>query len=301
MKLLRGGMTDKLVIVAAAAAVLLPMESALKSMAAPPVKASTTQTCTRQATKVPQARATAHYVRSAAAPAASKPVQTSAPSYAKGKAALLTKNYKEAAKHFQAAMQEDKTLMTSCECRLNLGKSLCKVAASMPKGCPDQVTTYKKGASELRKAIRIGRGSKNAIEANIVLMALPPQYIAPKMGDDTPMIAMANGIRGLDRGLGGEMPKPKILEFYASWCEPCKQLKPLMEKVKNDYGDQVEFLSYNVDDPEVEKVVEDYEVSPIPTLIFLDKANQVVTYSIGYSGDAGLKRGLRKILTPPKS
>ncbi len=291
MKLLRGGIKDKLVVVAAVA-VLIPMQSAvLNSLAAPPAK-TVTNTAKPGMAKAPVKVATI---------ALSKPVQTTSPSYARGKAALAVKNYKEAAKHFQAAMVEDKTLLTSCECRLNLGKSLCKIAAGMPKGCPDQVKTYRKGASELRKAIRVGRGSKNAIEANIALMSLPHQYIAPKMGDDTPMIAMANGIRGLDRGIGGEMPKPKILEFYASWCEPCKQLKPLMEKVKNEYGDQVEFLSYNVDDPEVEKVVEDYEVSPIPTLIFLNNSNQVVTYSIGYSGDVGLKRGLKKILGAPKS
>ena len=216
--------------------------------------------------------------------------------YALGKAAMARKNYKEAAKHFEAAMLEDVTLQKNCECRLNLGKSLCQVAGAMSKGCPEQIATYKKGAAQLRKAIRVGRGSVNAVAANVLLMSLPHSIIAPKTGEDTPMIALAHGIRGLDRGSGAES-RPKILEFYASWCEPCKQLKPLMEKVKSQYGDQVEFISYNVDDPEVEKIVEDYEVSPIPTLIFLDDANQVVTYSVGYSGEAGLQKGLKKILS----
>lgn len=309
MKLLKGGMSgmkDKLIVVAAAAAVLIPMQSAaLKGIAAPTAnqasgqntKPGVVRSVATTGTTTARTATTAARTSIKAAPVST--VKTAAPSYAKGRAALLSKNYKEAAKHFQTAMAEDKSLMTNCECRLNLGKSLVKVAAALPKGCPEQAANYRKGASELRKAIRVGRGSRNANEANALLMALPHQYIAPKMGDDTPMIAMANGIRGLDRGLGGEMPKPKILEFYASWCEPCKQLKPLMEKVKNEYGDQVEFLSYNVDDPEVEKVVEDYEVSPIPTLIFLDQSNQVVTYSIGFSGDAGLKRGLKKIGVAP--
>jgi hypothetical protein len=71
-----------------------------------------------------------------------------------------------------------------------------------------------------------------------------------------------------------------------------------MEKAKSQYADKVEFVSYNIDDPKAEKVVEDYEVSPIPTLIFLDNSNQVITYSIGYSGDNGLKAGMKKILPP---
>lgn len=274
MKGISVAMSRKLAVLAAVAAIAVPVQS----LAAPAGKPTTPQT--------------------GAKPAASRPAQPVAvtnSTYAKGKAALAKKNYKEAAKHFEAAMTEDKKLQSSCECRLNMGKSLCGIAKSMPAGA-EQTAAYKKGAAELRKAIRVGRGSKNSIEANAMLMALPHSVIAPKTGDDTPMIAMANGIRGLDRGAGDES-KPKILEFYASWCEPCKQLKPLMDKVKNQYGDQVEVISYNVDDPDVEKVVEDYEVSPIPTLIFLDPANQVVSYSVGYSGEAGLQKGLKKILT----
>lgn len=275
MKVLTGALVEKLAVTAAVAALIVPAQS----IAAPATKTT------------PQAKPS---VVTTAKPVV---VSSSNATYAKAKAALAKKSYKEAAKHFEAAMVEDKNLQHSCECRLNLGKSLCGVAKTLPAGA-EQTAAYKKGASELRKAIRVGRGSKNAIEANIALMSLPHSIIAPKTGDDTPMIAMANGIRGLDRG-SGDASKPKILEFYASWCEPCKQLKPLMEKVKTQYGGQVEFISYNVDDPEVEKIVEDYEVSPIPTLIFLDPANQVVTYSIGYSGDAGLQKGLKKILTKP--
>ena len=273
MKVLTGTLLEKLAVTAAVAVLAVPVQS----IAAPATKTT------------PQAKPSVV--------AAQPVISSSNATYVKAKAALAKKSYKEAAKHFEAAMVEDKNLQRSCECRLNLGKSLCGIAKTLPAGA-EQTTTYKKGASELRKAIRVGRGSKNAIEANAVLMSLPHSIIAPKTGDDTPMIAMANGIRGLDRG-AGDASKPKILEFYASWCEPCKQLKPLMDKVKNQYGEQVEFISYNVDDPEVEKVVEDYEVSPIPTLIFLDPANQVVTYSVGYSGEAGLQKGLKKILTKP--
>lgn len=220
------------------------------------------------------------------------PVAATSP-LAMGKTALTQKNYGAAVKHFALAVRQNPD---SCECRLGHGKALCKLAASLKK-CPQQSATYKQGVQELRKAIRLGRGSKNAIEANSVLMSLPTAVTAPKSGEDTPLIALKHGINGQDRA-GGEPGKPKILEFYASWCEPCKQLKPLMEKIKSTYGDQVEFISYNVDDPETEKVVEDYEVSPIPTLIFLDPNNQVVSYSVGYSGEVGVQKGLKKILAP---
>lgn len=227
---------------------------------------------------------------SVAAPAA----PASSGSMALGKAAFAQKNYAKAVKEFESVVTAEPT---NCAGRLYLGKSLCKMAAGQKPGSPVCTTTYRRGVSELRKAIRLGKGNKDSVEANAVLLTLPKNITAPKMGADTPMIAMMNGIRGLDRGTG-EGTKPKILEFSAKWCEPCKQLKPIMEKAKTDYAQKVEFLSYDVDSPDSEKVIEDYEVSPVPTLIFLDDHNQVVSYAIGYSGDNGLKQGLKKILPP---
>lgn len=222
------------------------------------------------------------------------PTATVASPLALGRSALAAKNYVKAAQIFEAASKTDK-YKNSCECRLGLGKSLCKVATVQKGG--QQSETYKRAVKELRTAVKLGKGSANAIEANSIMLSLPKNITAPKIGADTPMIAMANGIRGMDRGTG-EASRPKVLEFYAAWCEPCKQLKPIMEKAKTQYGEKVEFVSYNIDDPKTEKVVEDYEISPIPTLIFLDSTNQVLTYSIGYSGENGLKAGMKKILPP---
>lgn len=224
-------------------------------------------------------------LRCLAAPAKPSPFRLGSNAYAQ-------KKYADAVKHFKVAVNEDPN---NCACRLGLGKSLCKMASTMQKGSPPQLQTYKQGAVQLRKAIRVGQGSDNAIEANAILLTLPKNLIAPKIGSNTAMIALANGISGRERG--SETAKPKVLEFYATWCEPCKQLQQVIEKAKGAYGDKVEFISYNVDDPQTEKIVEDYEVSPIPTVIFLNPANEVVSYSIGYSGATAIELGMKKILS----
>ena len=114
------------------------------------------------------------------------------------------------------------------------------------------------------------------------------------------MIASLLGLHGRDRGLGDSLSKPKVFEFYADWCEPCKLLKPVMDKAKADYGDQVEFVSYNVDDQKNAQFIDQYEVSPIPTIIFLTSDNQVVSYSIGFAGEKNVQKNLEKILPSSK-
>lgn len=89
--------------------------------------------------------------------------------------------------------------------------------------------------------------------------------------------------------------RPRVLEFYASWAEPCKQLKPLLAEARQTLADNVEFESYDVDDPAVRAIVEQYEVCPVPTLVFLDKNNKVVGYAAGFSGKAALAKSLKKL------
>lgn len=94
-----------------------------------------------------------------------------------------------------------------------------------------------------------------------------------------------------------EPGRPKVLEFYADWADSCIRLKPMLERLKEQYGSLIDFQSIDVDDPASAPLVEQYEVSPIPALIFVDNSNQVVAYSIGYSSEERIfERELTKIV-----
>ncbi len=94
--------------------------------------------------------------------------------------------------------------------------------------------------------------------------------------------------------------RPKILEFYASWADTCTRLKPCIERLKQQYGDRVEFLSYDVDDPASRPLIEQYEVCPIPTVLFISARNEVVAYSVGCcSQERVMDKNISKILPIP--
>ncbi|CAN5605258.1 hypothetical protein BH11CYA1_BH11CYA1_42170 [soil metagenome] len=151
-----------------------------------------------------------------------------------------------------------------------------------------------KAREHFRAAVRLGRGSASAQRANLALMAMPSQMIKPKTGPQTRMIASMLGL-GRTRGMGGAA-LPTVIDFYANWCQPCKQLDTALAKVKTTYGEKVTFMRVDVDDPNSQPLMDQYEVSPIPTVVFLNPEGEVVSYSIGSSSEGSISSNINKIL-----
>ncbi len=68
---------------------------------------------------------------------------------------------------------------------------------------------------------------------------------------------------------------PILVDFWAEWCGPCKQLSPILDEVSKDLGDKVTIAKVNIDDnPESPQK---YGVRGIPTLILFKDGKPVAT------------------------
>ena len=89
--------------------------------------------------------------------------------------------------------------------------------------------------------------------------------------------------------------KPTFLEFYAEWCEVCKEMAPKVADIKEKYEKDINFVFLNVDNPKWEKYIRDFNVNGIPQLnLFDENANLKVTF-IGKQEEKMIKESLENL------
>ena len=79
---------------------------------------------------------------------------------------------------------------------------------------------------------------------------------------------------------------PVVVDFWAEWCGPCKQIGPSLEELSKEYGGRVKIAKVNVD--ENPDLPAQFGVRGIPAL-FLFKDGQVVSNKVGAAPKAALK------------
>ena len=108
-----------------------------------------------------------------------------------------------------------------------------------------------------------------------------PTFLLKKFGQSSidPEIAFTNN-------------KPTFLEFYADWCEVCKEMAPKVDDIKKKYEKDINFVFLNVDNPKWEKYIRNFNVNGIPQINIFDNYSNLELTFIGKQEEETIKESL---------
>ena len=107
-------------------------------------------------------------------------------------------------------------------------------------------------------------------------------YVSSGGGNSTAMNQSTANVKHItDADFDAEVMQsalPVVVDFYATWCGPCRQLAPTMDSLAEQYAGKIKFVKINVD--ESPKLAQKFQVEGIPMLVFLQHGKTAGT-SVG--------------------
>ena len=95
--------------------------------------------------------------------------------------------------------------------------------------------------------------------------------------------------------------KPTFLEFYAEWCEVCKEMAPQVSSFKNEYEKDINFVFLNVDNQKWGNYIQQFAVNGIPQVNLFDKKGNLISTFIGKQDEIRIRESFQNLQKEEKT
>ena len=89
--------------------------------------------------------------------------------------------------------------------------------------------------------------------------------------------------------------KPTFLEFYAEWCEVCKETAPQVSAFKDEYEKDINFVFLNVDNQKWGNYIQKFAVNGIPQVNLFDKKGNLISTFIGKQDEMKIRKSINNL------
>ena len=89
--------------------------------------------------------------------------------------------------------------------------------------------------------------------------------------------------------------KPTFMEFYAEWCEVCKEMAPQISAFKDEYEKDINFVFLNVDNQKWGNYIQKFAVNGIPQVNLFDKKGNLISTFIGKQDEIKIRKSINNI------
>ncbi len=89
--------------------------------------------------------------------------------------------------------------------------------------------------------------------------------------------------------------KPTFLEFYAEWCEVCKEMAPQVSAFKDEYEKDINFVFLNVDNQKWSNYIQKFSVNGIPQVNLFDRKGNLISTFIGKQNEIKIRESINNL------
>ena len=123
----------------------------------------------------------------------------------------------------------------------------------------------------------------------VIFTAVVATFVLTKPAAVPTSMTPLSGLIGLKSMSAQAMPyeqaianqKPTFIEFYADWCTTCQLMSPTVEKLHQQYGDQINFVMLDIDNPQWATQIKQHKATGVPQFTLLNGSEQPVETWVG--------------------
>jgi thioredoxin-like negative regulator of GroEL len=109
------------------------------------------------------------------------------------------------------------------------------------------------------------------------------------------------GELSIDPEIAFKNNQPTFLEFYAEWCEVCKEMAPKVSALKEQYDKEINFVFLNVDNQKWNNYIRKFNVNGIPQVNLFDRKGNLISTFVGKQEEITIRNSIEELKIEEKS